>query len=126
VKFLKETDVEDAHGNIVIHKGLKVRHKNSQLEYTVEDVIGAGDDLSIVLRLPDQPRFDNPAEPEEVIVSKNLKKSNVIFEYEVTSDGSDYYFPEEEVSHTQDFKQSSEVEMMSVTKKEFEKDYEVK
>ena len=39
MKKLKELDVQDKAGNIVISPDLKVRHKDSQYEYTVDSVI---------------------------------------------------------------------------------------
>lgn len=58
-EVLGETDVRDTRGNVVIQPGLKVRHKKTQLEYTV-DSVGEGEsgDLVIRLRNPDEPRFE--------------------------------------------------------------------
>ena len=36
---MNETDVKDSKGNIIISPGLKVRHKDSQFEYTVDQVL---------------------------------------------------------------------------------------
>ena len=121
---LYETDIEDDQGNIVIKPGLKVRHKASQYEYTVEDVIETGDDLEVVLRLPEEPRVDleNPQSQDDVITSTSSSRNNsgMIYEYEV-SDSGNYYFPDDDIEAEAD-----EVDMMSVPRKEFEKDYEVK
>ena len=40
---MNETDVKDKRGNVVISPGLKVRHKGSQYEYTVDHVEGEGE-----------------------------------------------------------------------------------
>lgn len=124
---LFETDIEDAHGNIVIQKDLKVRHKGSQLEYTVEDVIDSGGEPQIILRLPEEPRFDSNQGQDKMIVSKKSANKEVIYEYEISSDGSDYYFPAEEEETIEPVDPSEEpTEMISVSKEEFEKEYEVK
>ena len=39
MKRLKETDIQDSEGRVVISPGLKVRHKDSQFEYTVDSVV---------------------------------------------------------------------------------------
>ena len=38
LKALSEVDVLDKQGNIIISKDLKVRHKDSGYEYTVDDL----------------------------------------------------------------------------------------
>lgn len=57
-EVLGETDVRDSRGNVTISPGLKVRHKKTQLEYTVDSV---GEDesgnLTIHLLNPEEPRF---------------------------------------------------------------------
>lgn len=58
-EVLGETDVRDSRGNVTISAGLKVRHKKTQLEYTV-DSVGENQtgDLVIRLRNPEEPRFE--------------------------------------------------------------------
>jgi hypothetical protein len=59
MKKLKELDVQDKEGNIVISPDLKVRHKDSQYEYTVDSVIKDDDkEIVVLLRLPEMPRVD--------------------------------------------------------------------
>ena len=73
MKKIRETDVKDERGEIVISPGLKVRHKDSQFEYTVDGVVQ--DDsgkIQVVLRLPDEPRFDPPGKPNDVIISSHF------------------------------------------------------
>jgi|TARA_R110000744_G_scaffold47618_1_gene104703 hypothetical protein len=58
VENLKEADVYDDRGNIIISKDLKVRHIPSQFEYTVADIIqGPDEEVSFVLRAPEGARF---------------------------------------------------------------------
>jgi len=60
LEALKEVDVLDREGNVLISKDLKVVHKDSGYEYTVDDVVKTPDGLSIVLRDPESPRFNAP------------------------------------------------------------------
>ena len=113
---LSETDVQDADGRVVISPGLKVRHKDSQYEYTVDSVVtdNSGEHV-VVLRLPEQPRVD-PGDIEEPLLS-DLKNKEVIYEVDpdvviYEPDDSD-----EEMVPDKDF--------LAVPEKEFEKDYEV-
>ena len=59
---LEEADVFDKKGNLVIRKGLKVRHKDSQYEYTVDtiDQNPRTGEIQLTLRLPEEPRFQPP------------------------------------------------------------------
>ena len=52
LEALSEVDVVDQRGNILVSPDLKVRHKKSGYEYTVDDVAVVGDnDLKIVAGL---------------------------------------------------------------------------
>ena len=113
MKRLRETDLQDSQGNVVISTDLKVRHKESQYEYTVDSVIqdDSGEHV-VLLRLPEEPRVE-PGE-QEVLIS-DLSTTSVIYEVdpEVV-----IYAPEEEDVQGED--------LLAVPQKEFEKDYEVK
>ncbi len=116
---IRETDVKDDSGAIIISPGLKVRHKDSQYEYTVEDVIQGDSGIEVVLRMPDEPRFEPEPATNSVLQAKTKKSSGVIYEYELSQDASLYYRPPEEDV-------DEELDMMSVSQEEFEKEYEVK
>ena len=59
--MLDELDVKDDQGKIIISPDLKVRHKKSQYEYTVDNVVEDDDGtINVVLKLPEEPRFDPP------------------------------------------------------------------
>ena len=63
-----ESSMTDADGNVVIHKDLKVKHKDSGYEYTVDDVVGDKESgYRVVLREPEEPRFEPPPDGEEVL-----------------------------------------------------------
>jgi len=57
---LLEVNVFNDRGDLLLSKGLKVRHKSSGYEYTVNHVEGQGDAAVIFLRHPDVPRFQPP------------------------------------------------------------------
>ena len=121
MKKLRETDVQDSDGRIVISPGLKVRHKDSQYEYTVDSVVAneKGDHV-VILNLPEVPRFDvdtaTQSSPEDSLLS-DLSKKDVI--YEVDPDVVIY-----EPDHA-DERPEKGVDYLAVPEEEFEKDYEV-
>ena len=115
---LRETDVQDSAGRVVISPGLKVRHKDSQFEYTVDSVVADDDgDHTVVLKLPEEPRFE-PEAVSDTLMSEPKRKS-VIYEYEVSHDVV-LYEPEQTTEDP-----NPEVDFLAVPQKEFEKDYEV-
>tara|TARA_Y100000310_G_C20512828_1_gene729718 strand:+ start:197 stop:763 length:567 start_codon:yes stop_codon:yes gene_type:complete len=81
---LQEADVFDDEGNLVVGKDLKVRHKKSQYEYTVDDVLEDPQtgEVQISLRLPDEPRFEPPPQGDEVLVGNKAQKPQVLGEKE--------------------------------------------
>ncbi len=119
LEAIKEADVIDDRGNLLITKDLKVRHKKSQYEYTVDDVFTDSNSgkLKIVLRLPDEPRIE-PAGAEEIIADNPdpdiigedelIISPDIIDEPDISDDGLD-----DEV-------------VFVVNQEEFEKEYEVR
>lgn len=115
---MNETDIKDKQGNIVISPGLKVRHKDSSFEYTVDQVLQTPDgDITIMLALPEEPRFEPAA--EEDVLSDRKKKSGVLYEADPVSSLDDlFYVPAEDDAGDED--------LLAVPAAEFEKEYEVK
>tara|TARA_Y100000034_G_C6830095_1_gene374619 strand:+ start:56 stop:400 length:345 start_codon:yes stop_codon:yes gene_type:complete len=111
---LKETDLQDSQGNIVISPDLKVRHKKSQYEYTVDSVIQdeSGENI-VLLRLPEEPRIE-PIESKESLII-DLTESDVIYEVDPSVA---IYEPEDDDLQDED--------LLAVPQEEFEKEYEVK
>ena len=67
LEALTETDLLDKGGKVVVGAGLKVRHKDSQYEYTVDSVEqGPDGEYKVKLRNPDAPRFE-PAESDSLL-----------------------------------------------------------
>ena len=105
LEALKEVDLVDNEGNVLISKDLKVFHKDSGYEYTVDDVLKTPEGIKVVLREPDDPRFNPPP-------SSDILDEVMLDIEDVEVDGSDA---------------SSEEEVLFVVdEKTFEKEYEVK
>ena len=116
---MKESDVQDSQGNIVIAPDLKVRHKESQYEYTVDSVVQDEQGKNVVLlRFPEEPRFD-PSHGSDTLTS-NLSDSNVIYETDPTIMIYEPTSSEDETGSDQG------EDFLAVPQEEFEKDYEVK
>jgi len=114
---LKELDVQDKQGNIVISPDLKVRHKDSQYEYTVDSVIkDEKGETVVLLRLPEEPRIDPRDQTSSPQLVRDLSAGKVL--YEIDPDVS-VYEPEEEAPE-------SDEDLLAVPSSEFEKEYEVK
>jgi len=136
-EVLGEADVFDDKGNVIISPDLKVRHKKSGYEYTVAHVKGEKDgDVKIILREPEEPRFDAPAEGEEVLGGPEGDRS--LNEQEGAPVEADPRIPtlldpsqEEEVSDPVDAiaalvdEKPKEEVVFVVDQDEFEKEYEV-
>lgn len=58
---IAEAQLMDQRGNTLISKDLKVKHRESGYEYTVDRVEGEGDNAIIYLRKPDTARFKPPS-----------------------------------------------------------------
>jgi len=109
LEALSEVEIVDKQGNILVSPDLKVRHKKSGYEYTIDDVVVAGDDdIEIVLRAPEDPRIDPPGS-EELLGAPPMEAENALLgEQDPAGDEE-----EEEV-------------LFVVNKEEFEEEYEVK
>ncbi len=67
-EVMGESDVFDDRGNLILAPDLKVRHKKSGYEYTIAHVKGdKPGEVQIILREPEEPRFDPPGGGEEVL-----------------------------------------------------------
>jgi|TARA_R110001583_G_scaffold38874_10_gene125225 hypothetical protein len=114
LQALKEVDVLDTQGNIIISKDLKVRHKDSGYEYTVDDVISDEDGMQVVLRDPEEPRIE-PEGEEGVIMDGHLPDN-----HPRTAMAPDDASAELEVEDG-----DNEETLYIIDKDEFEKDYEL-
>ena len=55
---IAEAELIDKSGNLLIAKDLKVKHKDSGYEYTVDRIDGDEENMVVYLREPEVPRFD--------------------------------------------------------------------
>ena len=134
VAELFETDMFDAQGNQLLSPGLKVRHKKSNYEYTVDHVEGKGDDAIVFLRHPEDPRFKAPGseeqlaegedEPEDLqrIKVKDVDLNKIMGGEEPGGHPGRY----SSMDPMQAAKAARPARLLKVTRKEFEKEYEVK
>lgn len=126
---IRETDIKDKRGNVVISQGLKVRHTSSQFEYTVDSVKKEpGGDITVMLALPEEPRFVAKKNPPAVNGLKNdtmrhgrtsqrMRNSDVLYEADPVDDLSSHYFePDDEKAG----------DLLAIPQKEFEEDYEIR
>jgi len=59
---LNEMEIFDSRGKLIIGKDLKVKHEPSGFIYTVKGVTGEPGSAKIVLRSPEEPRVEPPAD----------------------------------------------------------------
>ena len=113
LEALDEAELIDKQGNIIISKDLKVRHKKSGYEYTVDDVIVSPDDeLTVALRSPESPRISDPGSEE--LLGGPPAENHFLGEEDLPLGAYDPEVAEEE-----------EVEIFLVDPEDFEKEYEV-
>tara|TARA_R110001592_G_scaffold58770_5_gene177897 strand:- start:2260 stop:2706 length:447 start_codon:yes stop_codon:yes gene_type:complete len=121
---LEEVDMFDKRGNMVLTPDLKVRHKASGYEYTIDHIDGEGEDVVVYLRHPEEPRFttapsETPLVEKTKLNMKGLNVSNI-------SGGGMADMPEEiSLEKLSDVERKAPASLVSVTKKEFESEYEV-
>ena len=130
VRDIFETDMFDTEGNQLLSPGLKVRHKKSGYEYTVDHVEGEGDNAQVYLRHPETPRFKPPVAETQLTEGDDearIKVDQVDLSKVMGADGLE---ANPESGTSQDpmdiMKQQSKGSLLQITRKEFEKEYEVK
>ena len=124
-EVIKETDVFDDDGNMILSPDLKVRHKKSGYEYTIAQVQGdKPGDVQIVLRDPEEPRFEPPADGEEVLGGPDDEA--ILKEQDPPAVAPDLIEPSDEVGEkiVVDEEPAEEV-VFVIDQEEFEKEYEV-
>lgn len=132
-KDLFEADMFDEVGNQLLSPGLKIRHKKSGYEYTVDHVEGQGESAVVYLRHPEVPRFKPPQqdapltegeeESPDVKVDKVDLKKVMGVEGEVNSIPSRSGINGDPMF---DMKKNTAGSLLKVSHKDFKKEYEVK
>lgn len=115
--ILVEANIFDKRGNLVISSGLKVTHKKSGFEYTINNVVQDGDDIKISLLKPEEPRFDPP---------KKLKIKDAPRTMNGFMDNTDIESKTADSEEIDDMLSPNPSDVFVVDRASFEKDYEVK
>ena len=120
LEALTGTDLLDKSGKVVVGAGLKVRHKDSQYEYTIDSVDqGPDGEYKITLRNPDAPRFE-PSESDSLLGEEDglmptpemmPAEEDPVVKVNTSSEEEPLVGPDD---------------MIVIDQSEFEKDYEVK
>ena len=84
---LEEVDMYDDRGNMVLTKDLKVKHKASGYEYTVDHIEGDDEDAIVYLRHPEAPRVDMPDVETALTEKTKINIIIIIISIEFTSFG---------------------------------------
>jgi len=128
-RVMCEIEVFDTRGNMILGKDLKVYHKDSGLEYTIDDVItDSGGDVKIVLRTPSEPRFEPPG--EEGLISdtpeagRSLKEDDILDPESAVRDLS-LASKQGEFPPPSDELEDDDI-VFVIDQEEFEKEYEIK
>lgn len=132
VKDIFEADMFDKEGNQLLSQGLKVRHKASGYEYTVDHVEGDGENATVFLRHPEAPRFKPGSSEAQLTEADEDEESRISVDQVDLAKVSDDETLDMQVAadSTQDpmdaMKQMGKGSLLKITKSEFEKEYEVK
>jgi len=111
LEALSEVDVTDKEGNVLISKDLKVIHKDSGYEYTVDDVVtDPNGNVTFALRAPEDPRIEPQPAEEILATSAPVGRGQAA-----------------DIAHgDNDFDPPEEGEIYIVDEESFKKEYEVK
>ena len=113
-EVIGEAEAFDSDGNMVLSQDLKVRHKDSGLEYTIDKVEGEDGSLEIHLRSPESPRFEPAPETKDIL---GEPRSEEVLGEQDDADvlPADELLPEPETEEV----------VFVIDQKEFEDEYEV-
>lgn len=135
--ILSEVEMFDSRGKMIIGQDLKVIHKPSGYEYTVDSVKGSDGEAKVTLRTPETPR--PTTQDLKSIVPKDVKKDieksekeKFTFpdiEIEAEDPDDDEESTEDKVdkginAHPKNVEPPSEEQVFVVDQKDFERDYE--
>ena len=118
---VSESEIIDKRGNQLLSPGLKVKHKDSGYEYTVDSLEGKGENLKIHLRKPEVPRFDPPDSKTDLM---ELDVTQIDMGRAMGGQETGFISPAAtKVKKTPE--SPHEEEVLVVSKSEFEDEYEV-
>ena len=119
-EVIGEADAFDSEGNMILSPDLKVRHKSSGLEYTIDKAEGEDGSLEIHLRSPESPRFEPAPETKEILGEP--REEEVLGEQD---DAAQITTDPETVASVDALEPESDEVVFVVDQSEFENDYEV-
>jgi len=130
---LEEVDIYDKRDNLVLTPDLKVKHKSSGYEYTIDHVDGEDDDAIVYLRHPEAPRVpaadgDMNLIEKTTINVKDLRPAAMTAADEPAQAmmPDQLTLPDDEKSKEEEpSPEKADPSLVSVPKAEFEKNYEV-
>ena len=141
VRDLFEAEMFDELGNQLLSPGLKVRHKGSGYEYTVDHVEGEGENAVVFLRHPEVPRFKPPQQETQlreadeadfdldgVDDSERINVQKVDLKKAMGIEGEVNDIPSRGTHNDPmfDMKKNTGNSLLKVSHKDFKKEYEVK
>lgn len=130
VRDLMETEMFDAQGNQLLSPGLKVRHKKSGYEYTVDHVEGKGDQAIVYLRHPETPRFKPPGSDVQLSEGDDthtpIKLDGVDLEKIMGGENTEQLSLDKKPLDPSETNKIDSGSLIKITRQEFEKGYEVK
>ena len=112
-EVIGEVDAVDDEGKIILSPDLKVRHKDSGFEYTIDRAVDGPDGVQVYLRSPEEPRVE-PAEEERELLGEP-RSEDVLGEQDPASPGAPELTPADEEDGV----------VFVIDQEEFEKEYEV-
>ena len=125
---LEEVDMYDDRGNQVLTQDLKVKHKASGYEYTVDHIEGEDEDAIVFLRHPEAPRVaspdsEMPLTEKTTINVKDMRPQNM--SANELGDSAPEFPDQLSLEKPEELPEDPNPSLVSVPKAEFEKNYEV-
>ena len=120
-EVMGEADAFDEDGNMILSPDLKVRHKKSGLEYTIDSLEGEDGELQITLRSPESPRFEPAPETRDILGEP--KDEEILGEQDDQVPSAD--MKSIELAASEPIEDETEEVLFVIDQSEFEDDYEV-
>jgi len=113
-EVIGEVDAVDDDGKVILSPDLKVRHKDSGFEYTIDRIEDEPSGVMIYLRSPEDPRFEPPEEEAELLGEP--RTTDILGEQDP---------PAPALSDVTDQEEVDDEVVFVIDQEEFEKEYEV-
>ena len=116
---IAEAQLVDKRGNLLLSPDLKVKHKKSGFEYTIDSIDGDGKDMMIYLRTPESTRV----EPPSVMKRMNELDEDIIQDKEKSGDIKITQIIPPSGEPLADLPSQDLEDVFAVTAQEFKKEY---